>query len=98
MSRHLLGTTGLALIGPGMFQMMEIHNLYFDFKLSWWNVTNETPLFDLPNLMEYLNTNFFRYEYTMHLNLVNRGSQVGERQVDQGYKEALVLCSHSLIV
>ena len=40
------------------FRMMEIHNLYFDFELPWWNIANDTPRLHLPSTMEYLESNF----------------------------------------
>ena len=40
------------------FRMMEIHDLYFDYELPWWNEANAAPMSKLPKTMKYLEENF----------------------------------------
>ena len=52
--------------------MMEIHNLYFDFELPWWDQANDAPRLHMPDTMEYLEHNFSGNDLEMRLNLVKR--------------------------
>jgi len=61
--------------------MMEIHNLYFDFELPWWNTVNENPRLLMPNTMEYLEHNFVGEDITMRHELVKRGLKAGRDEL-----------------
>ena len=61
--------------------MMEIHNLYFDFELPWWNIANIHPRLHLPKTMEYVEANFREDEFRMRLNLIKRGINAGRDEL-----------------
>lgn len=63
------------------FRLMEIHNLYFDYELPWWNNAVNHPRMQLPKTMEYLESNFSDKEYEMRHNLIVRGLKAGRDEV-----------------
>ena len=80
------------------FRMMEIHNLYFDFDLPWWNQFNDSPRLHMPNTYEYLEQNFNGDDFTMRLTLINRGLKAGRDELIKITKNYLYQVTIILLV
>ena len=88
---------------PG-FRMMEVHDLYFNFILPWWNDVVDNPESKLKKTMEYLDKNFEGEEKEQRRAQIMRGLKAGREEIIkmtrksflEGPVSFLILCDSSI--
>jgi hypothetical protein len=60
---------------------MELHGVFLDFELPWWNEAVKDPKKRLPETMAYLDEHFEGEEHQQRLELINRGLRWGREEL-----------------
>lgn len=63
------------------FRMMEVHELYFNFILPWWNEVVDNPESKLEKTMKYIEENFEGDERAQRRAQIMRGLNAGREEV-----------------
>ena len=61
--------------------MMEVHDLYLDFELPWWNNAIENPRSSLPKTMAYLDKHFEGDDHARRLEQIMAGLKCGRDEL-----------------
>ena len=63
------------------FRMMEVFDLYFGYKIPWWNSVNRNPQSKLPDTMQFLRDNFEGDDYQFWKSEIERGLKKGQEEM-----------------
>jgi len=63
------------------YRMMEVHDLYLDFELPWWNNAIENPRSSLPKTMAYLDKHFEGDDHARRLEQIMAGLKCGRDEL-----------------
>jgi hypothetical protein len=63
------------------FRMMEVHSLYLNFEVPWWNEAVANPVSRIPKTMKFLEDNFHEEEYDFRRGQIMRGLMKGRDEL-----------------